>query len=239
MLYSVGLGPGGKNYMTPRAAEVLEKCDLIVGYTAYIELIKNDFKNSKFYSTPMKKEIDRCLYAVEQAEKGLDVAVVCSGDSGIYGMAGLLYQLCEGRNVKIEVVSGVTAAVSGAALLGAPIAHDFAVISLSDLLTPYDMIMKRVELCAKADMVIVIYNPSSIKRAEYLKNACDIVLKYRKKDTICGYVKNIGRQGEVSRILSLEKLRDTQVDMFTTVFIGNSTTLDIQGKMVTPRGYDV
>ncbi len=239
MLYTVGLGAGGKNTMTPRAIEVIEKCDLVVGYTVYIDLIKNDFKHCKFYSTPMKKEVDRCKYAVEKAEQGLNVAVICSGDSGIYGMAGLLFQLCSNKNIDIEVVPGITAAISGAALLGAPIAHDFAVISLSDLLTPYELIMKRIDACSSVDMVIVIYNPSSKKRGNYLKNACDIMLKYKSKDTVCGYVKNIGREGESYFVTTLERLRDYNADMFTTVFIGNSKTLNIKGKMVTQRGYDI
>lgn len=237
MLYAVGLGAGGKNTMTPRAIEVIENCELVVGYTVYIDLIKDDFKNCRFYSTPMKQEVDRCKYAVSQAEKGINVAVVCSGDSGIYGMAGLLYQLCENKNIEIETIPGITAAISGAALLGAPVSHDFAIISLSDLMTPYDLIMKRIEACSSADMAIVLYNPSSNKRADYLKSACDIMLKYKQADTVCGYVRNIGREGEEYKVLSLEKLRSKQVDMFTTVFIGNRSTLNINGKMVTPRGY--
>lgn len=239
MLYAVGLGAGGKATMTPRAIEVIEKCDLVVGYTVYVDLIKNDFVHCQYYSTAMKKEVDRCSYAVKKAEQGLEVAVICSGDSGVYGMAGLLFQLCKNKDIEIEVVPGITAAISGGALLGAPVAHDFAVISLSDLLTPYDLIMKRIEACSMADMVIVIYNPSSRKRKDYLKNACDIMLKYKTEDTICGYVQNIGREGERCVVTTLAKLRKTEVDMFTTVFIGNSKTLNIKGRMVTPRGYEL
>ena len=237
MIYAVGLGAGGINTMTPRAVEVVKSCDLVVGYTVYIDLIKNDFKNCQFYSTPMTKEVDRCRYAVKKAEEGFNVAVVCSGDSGVYAMASLIYELCMDNNLEIEVVPGITAAISGGAILGAPISHDFAVISLSDLLTPYELIMKRIEACAMSDMVIVLYNPSSKKRSDYLKNACDIILRYKSPNTICGYVKNIGRVGESYRVLSLSELRDTQTDMFTTVFIGNVNTLNIKGKMVTPRGY--
>lgn len=237
MLYAVGLGSGGKNTMTPRAIEVVQKCDIVVGYSVYIDLIKDDFKASIFYSTPMTKEVDRCKYAIDRALEGKNVAVVCSGDSGIYAMAGLLFELCEDKDIEIEVVPGITAAISGAALLGAPLTNDFAVISLSDLLTPYDTIMKRIEACASADMNIVLYNPSSKKRFDYLKKACDIMLKYKDKSTICGYVKNINRQGQQINILSLEQLRNTEVDMFTTVFVGNSNTVNINGKMVTRRGY--
>lgn len=237
MLYAVGLGAGGKSSMTPRAIDIIEKCDLVVGYSVYVDLIKNDFKNCSYYSTAMTKEIDRCAYAVKKAEEGLEVAVISSGDSGVYGMASLLFQLCRNKDIEIEVIPGITAAISGAAALGAPIAHDFAVISLSDLLTPYELIMKRIEACSMADMVIVIYNPSSKKRRDYLKNACDIMLKYRSEATICGYVRNIGRKGESCFITTLAKLRDINTDMFTTVFIGSSRTLNIKGKMVTPRGY--
>ncbi|MGN1317744.1 MAG: precorrin-3B C(17)-methyltransferase [Lachnospirales bacterium] len=239
MLYAVGLGAGGKTTMTPRAIEVIENCDLVVGYTTYIELIKNDFKNANFFETPMTKEVERCSFAVEKALEGLDVCVVSSGDSGVYGMASLLYELCKDYDIEIEVVCGITAAISGASLLGAPINHDFAIISLSDLLTPLNLIMKRIEACAMADMPIVIYNPSSKKRADYLKKACDIILKYQKEDTVCGYVKNISRKGEEAKVLTLSKLRDFNADMFTTVFIGNSTTINIKGKMVTPRGYKI
>ncbi len=239
MLYAVGLGAGGKATMTPRAIEVIEKCDLVVGYSVYVDLIKNDFTHCEYYSTAMKKEVDRCAYAVKKAEQGFEVAVICSGDSGIYGMAGLLFQLCENNNIEIEVVPGITAAISGGALIGAPINHDFAVISLSDLLTDYELIIKRIEACSMADMVIVIYNPSSRKRKDYLKNACDIMLKYKSENTVCGYVRNIGREGEHFFVTTLEKLRNTETDMFTTVFIGNSKTLNIKGKMVTPRGYDL
>lgn len=237
MLYAVGLGSGGKNTMTPRAIEVVQKCDIVVGYSVYIDLIKDDFKASIFYSTPMTKEVDRCKYAIDRALEGKNVAVVCSGDSGIYAMAGLLFELCEDKDIEIEVVPGITAAISGAALLGAPLTNDFAVISLSDLLTPYDIIMKRIEACASADMNIVLYNPSSKKRFDYLKKACDIMLKYKEESTICGYVKNIERQGQQIKILSLKQLKNTNVDMFTTVFVGNSNTVNINGKMVTRRGY--
>ena len=173
-----------------------------------------------------------------KAEEGLEVVLVCSGDSGIYGMAGLVYELAQKR-VQIKVISGVTAASSGAAILGAPLSHDFAVISLSDCMTPWELIKKRVRAAADSDMVMCIYNPSSRRRAGYLKEACEIVSKIQSPDTICGYVKNIGRDNEKAEILTLKELAECDVDMFTTVYIGNSHTKVIDGRMVTPRGYKV
>ncbi|MDF3002283.1 MAG: cobJ, partial [Bacillota bacterium] len=196
--------------------------------------------HKKLLSTPMKKEAERCRMAVEEALKGQTVAMVCSGDAGVYGMAGLMYEVSQQYDpVEIEIISGITAACSGAAVLGAPLIHDFAVISLSDLLTPWERIEKRIECAAMADFVICLYNPSSHKRKDYLQKACDIILKHRANDNLCGYVRNIGREGESATLLTLNKLRDAQVDMFTTVFIGNSQTKEINGKMVTPRGYRI
>ncbi len=240
-LYVVGIGPGSREGMTLAAARVLESCDIIAGYTVYTELLARYYPDKEYYSTPMKQETERCRWALLQAAKGRRICVVCSGDAGIYGMAGLLYQLREGmveaRDVEIHIVPGVTAAVSGAALLGAPLAHDFAVISLSDLLTPARTIWNRIRCAAMGDMVICLYNPSSRKRADYLRKACDIVLEYQSPKTVCGLAKNTGRDGESVEILSLSRLRETQTDMFTTVYIGNSGTMLLSGKMVTPRGY--
>lgn len=175
---------------------------------------------------------------MDEAMKGSTVAMVCSGDAGIYGMAGLLYEMGQGYpEVELEVVPGITAANGGAAVLGAPLMHDFAVISLSDLLTPWEKIEKRIRGAAMADFVICLYNPSSRKRADYLKKACEYILEYQSPDTVCGYVRNIGREGEDAHILTLSELKDTEVDMFTTVYIGNSQTRNVDGKMVTPRGY--
>ena len=237
-IYVVGLGPGAGDQMTVQAKKVLDACPVIIGYTVYIDLVRPLFPEKQFLSTPMRKEADRCKMAFEEVKKGVDVAMVCSGDSGIYGMAGLIYEI--GRDypeIGIEIVPGITAASGGAAVLGAPLMHDFAVISLSDLLTPWELIEKRLCAAAEADFVICLYNPSSKKRADYLQKACDILLQYRDAGNICGYVKNIGREGEAYQILSLKELRDTKVDMFTTVFIGNSRTMELNGRMVTPRGY--
>lgn len=235
----VGLGPGAGRDLTGRAREALERADLIVGYTAYIALIREDFPEKEMMSTGMRREVDRCRAAVEAAASGRDVAMVCSGDSGIYGMAGLIYEVAqEYPPIDIEVVPGITAACGGAAVLGAPLTHDFAVVSLSDLLTPWDKIALRLECAAKGDFVLCLYNPASHSRPDHLKRACDILMAAGKSpDTICGYVQNIGREGEQGTITTLGALRDTQVDMFTTVFIGSTQTKLLGGKMVTPRGY--
>lgn len=237
-VYVVGLGPGAGEQMTVRAEKILEACPVILGYTVYIDLVREQYPEKKFLSTPMKQEVKRCQMAFEEAVKGQDVAMVCSGDAGVYGMAGLIFEIGkEYPSIQIEVVPGITAASGGAAVLGAPLMHDFAVISLSDLLTPWETIEKRLHAAGMADFVICLYNPSSKKRADYLQKACDILLQYRDVGNICGYVKNIGREGETYQILSLKELRDTKVDMFTTVFIGNSRTMELNGRMVTPRGY--
>jgi precorrin-3B C17-methyltransferase len=238
MLYIVGIGCGSAEGMTGEAREAIERSSLIVGYTVYNELLRPVFPDKKYHETGMRQEKERVIFALEQAACGLDVSLVCSGDAGVYGMACLAYELAENyRNVQIKVIAGVTAALSGAALLGSPLTNDFAVISLSDLLTPWEVIEKRVEGAAIGDLAIAIYNPMSHKRTENLRKACDIILKYRDADTPCGIASNIGREGENCRILTLGELKDSVVDMFTTVFIGSSATRIINGKLVTPRGY--
>lgn len=237
-IYVIGLGPGGTEQCTARALAALEECDVLAGYTVYIELIAEHFPAKKLLSTPMKREEERCRLAIEEALAGHVVGMVCSGDAGVYGMAGLIYELSqEYAPLEIEVVPGVTAACSGAAVLGAPLTHDFAVVSLSDLLTPWELIEKRLDCAAQAGFVLCLYNPASKKRADYLQKACDIVLRHRAGSAVCGIVQNIGREGESGRVLTLAALRDTPVDMFTTVFIGSEETKNIAGKMVTPRGY--
>ncbi|MBR5165183.1 MAG: precorrin-3B C(17)-methyltransferase [Ruminococcus sp.] len=237
MLYVVGIGAGSREGMTIAAQIAIERSELIVGYTKYVELVKRIFSHKEYAATGMTQEPERVELALKEAENR-NVALVCSGDPQLYGMAGLAYELSEKYpETEIEVVAGVTAAFSGGAVLGSPLTHDFAVISLSDLLTPADKIRKRLECAAECDMVIVLYNPSSKKRADHLQKACDIILEHRSAETVCGYVRNIGRDGQESRILTLAELRDTPVDMFTTVYIGNSETKITGGKMVTPRGY--
>ncbi len=237
-IYVVGIGPGAYEKMTIEAARVLEKCQVIIGYTVYIDLVKEHFADKKFMSTPMKKEKERCILAFEEASKGQEVAMICSGDAGIYGMAGLMFELSQNYpDTEINVIAGVTAATGGAAVLGAPLIHDFCLISLSDLLTPWELIEKRLRDAAHGDFVVCLYNPSSIKRRDYLQKACDIMMEFKSPATVCATVANIGRDGEQMKLMSLKELRDAEVDMFTTVFVGNSQTRELNGKMVTPRGY--
>lgn len=234
----VGIGPGNYENMTIKADNALKNCDVIIGYNVYVDLVKERYADKEFLTTPMTQETKRCQIALDIARSGKTVCVVCSGDSGIYGMAALIYEL-RGEETKpqIEVISGITAASSGAAILGAPLTHDFAVISLSDRLTPWEKIEKRLEYAAIADLSIVLYNPASKGRPEHLRKACDILLKYLPKNRPCGIAQNIGRDGENARILSLEELRDTKADMFCTIFIGNDMTEIIGTNMITPRGY--
>lgn len=234
-LYVVGIGPGNPDSMTFRAKQAIDTAEVIAGYSTYIDLIRPLFPNKEYLVTAMRQETARCQMAIECA-KTRPTAMVSSGDAGVYGMASLLFELAEGQ-VDIEVIPGVTAALSGAACLGAPLGHDFAVISLSDLLTPWETIEKRLRLAAQADFCIAIYNPASHKRADYLRRASGILLECASGDTICGVVRNIERDGEECHILTLKELADFPADMFTTVFIGNSKTRVIAGHMVTPRGY--
>ena len=237
-LYVVGIGPGSYENMTVRAQEALKESDILIGYTVYIDLVKEHFPDKEMLTTGMRKEVERCELALEKAAEGKDVAMICSGDAGVYGMSGLIEELAvKYEGVEVETIPGVSAVLSGAAILGAPLMHDFAVISLSDLMTPWEKIEKRLECAAEADFVICLYNPSSHKRHDYLQKACDLVLKHQSPETVCGIARNIGREGESTEILTLKELRDTEVDMFSTVFMGNSQTKKIGDKMVTPRGY--
>lgn len=239
-VYVVGLGPGDEIYLTGQARRALEDAEVLCGYTVYVALASRLFPEKETYTTPMRQELDRCRWALETAAAGRTVALVCSGDAGVYGMAGPVLQLApEHPEVDVEVIPGVTAALSGAAALGAPIGHDFCVISLSDLLTPWEMIEKRLRCAAEGDLSICLYNPASRKRRDYLKRACDILMDAGAgPERVCGWVRNIGRQGEESRLLTLAELREAELDMFTTVFIGSSTTLAEHGRMITPRGYE-
>ncbi|MDR1532760.1 MAG: precorrin-3B C(17)-methyltransferase [Clostridiales bacterium] len=238
MLYVVGIGPGNAENMTMACRAALERADVIAGYNKYVELVAPLYPHKPTVATGMKKEAERCRAALELAAEGKNAALVCSGDAGVYGMAGLVLELAvDFPAVEVEIVSGVTAALAGAALLGAPLAHDFCVISLSDLLTPWELIEKRLRSAAEADFCIALYNPASRKRADYLKQACEILFEQKGADTICGIARNIGRDGERAEITTLGELGGIAVDMFTTVFVGNSQTKIVNGKMVTPRGY--
>ena len=238
VVYVVGLGPGEPFYMTQQAANTLESVDAICGYKVYLDLIRDEFPCEEYYATGMTQEIDRCRWALEKARTGKRVALVCSGDSGIYGMAALVYELRgESQEPEIQVVPGLTAACSGGAVLGAPLTHDFAVISLSDRLTPWETIEKRLDCAAAADLTIALYNPASHGRPDHVKRACDILLRRLPEDRLCGIVRNIGRDGQSRRILTLAELREAEVDMFCTVFIGNSAAKTVAGQLITPRGY--
>lgn len=237
-IYVVGMGPGEENLMTAQAKNVLEQSDVIIGYPVYLELLGKRFHEKELLSTPMRKEVERCRMCYEKAMEGKKVSLICSGDAGVYGLASLMYELGkEYSECEIEVIPGVTAALSGAAVLGAPLNHDFCVISLSDLLTPWEQIEKRLIAAAQGDFAIALYNPSSRRRKDYLQKACDILLQYAEGDRACGYVENIGRDGTKQNVCRLSELRDREVNMFTTVFIGNSQSEIIDGKLVTKRGY--
>lgn len=238
-LFVVGLGPGGVEQMTKRAYDALKSCDVIAGYNVYVNLIKEDFKEKEFLSNGMRKEVDRCKLALDEALKGKTVAMISSGDAGVYGMASPVLELAQDYpDVAVEVVPGLTAALSGGAVLGAPLAHDFCVISLSDRLTPWEVIEKRLACAAQGDFCAALYNPSSKGRPDYLQKAVRILRANGKADdTVCGLVRNIGREGQSARVLTLAELENTPVDMFTTVYIGNSNTRALSGRMVTPRGY--
>lgn len=248
ILKIVGIGPGKYELLTVEAAEALKICDCIIGYDVYIDLVKEHFPGKEFISTPMRQEEKRCRLALEEVLKGKNVAFICSGDAGVYGMAGLMYEVAaeyekshEGETLQISVIPGITAALSGSAILGSPLIHDFAVISLSDLMTPWETIEKRLECAAAADFCIVLYNPMSHKRKDYLLKACNILMKSIPESRPCAWAKNIGRKGEEKKVLTLKELSESQLDMFTTVFIGNSSTKIIkvcgEEKLITPRGY--
>ena len=239
MVCAVGIGPGDRTQMTAQAMEMLRRADLIVGYKTYVDQIRPVFPDKEYAVSGMRHEISRIREALEEAAKGKTVAVISSGDASVYGMGGLLWELSEQYDVDVECVAGITAALSGGAVLGAPLGHDFTCISLSDLLTPWDLIRRRLELAAEGDFVIALYNPSSRTRQHRYEEACRILLEHRPGDTVCGWCRNIGRQGEEWKVCTLRELEQQPVDMLTTVFIGNSRTRVIRGRMVTPRGYEL
>ncbi|MCR5107674.1 MAG: precorrin-3B C(17)-methyltransferase [Lachnospiraceae bacterium] len=241
-LYIIGIGPGNSDELTFRAVKALKDSGIICGYDKYIGFIRDSFSGKEFYSTPMKQETERCLYAIGKAsDEGKTVSIVSGGDPGVYGMAGLVYELLErdDKDTEVEVIPGISASLAGGAVLGAPLMNDFVTISLSDQLTPWEVIERRLNAAGMGDFTVCIYNPMSHLRRDNLKKACDILLKYKDKNTVCGYVRNIGREGESSRLISLSELRDEELDMSSTVFIGEAGTRIINGKMVTERGYGI
>lgn len=236
MISVIGIGPGGKQGMTLQAIAAIEKAEVIVGYTTYIRLIEDLIKDKHVVVNGMRAEVERCQEAIDIARTGKHVAVISSGDAGVYGMAGLVYELSNGKD-DIEVIAGVTASSAAAAILGAPLMHDFCNISLSDLMTPFDKIMKRIEASASADFVICLYNPRSKGRKDHLKNAMEIIGRIQGLDVPVGLVKDAGRVGETVNYTTVGTLDENLVDMTTVVVIGNSQTRMIAGKMITPRGY--
>ncbi len=241
MVFAVGLGPGDADLTTPRALAALERAELVAGYSRYVERIAPFIQGKRVISTGMTKEVERCEAALREASKGLRVAMVCSGDAGIYGMAGLLIELVERveayRGIEIEVVPGVTAANAAAASLGAPLMNDFAVISLSDLLTPNDLIIKRLKAAAESDMVVALYNPRSNSRHELFDKALEIFNASLGGKGVFGLVRNACGKDETKLCGKLDELPVERVDMSTVVIIGNSQTEILGGKLVTKRGY--
>ena len=238
-LYLIGIGPGDMACMTEEARRAIGRADVLCGYTVYVDLVKPFYPEKEVFTTPMTREIERCNRAVELASSGKSVAMLCSGDAGVYGMAGPVIELADGHpEVDVTVIPGVTAALSGAAVLGAPLMNDFCVISLSDRLTPWETIEKRLRCAGEGGFSVCLYNPSSRTRSGYLSRACGILLESRDPETACGWVRNIGRAGQEKKLLTLAELAEEQVDMFTTVFIGGEGARVIGGRLVTPRGYE-
>ncbi|MFR0019489.1 MAG: precorrin-3B C(17)-methyltransferase [Paraclostridium sp.] len=240
MIYVIGIGPGSKDMMTVEAIEAMKNSDVIVGYKTYINLVTEFIKDKEVVQNGMRQEIDRCKQAVEIAKQGKNVAVISSGDAGIYGMAGLILELTtQEEDIKVKVVPGVTASIGAAAILGAPIMHDFCHISLSDLLTPWEVIEKRLRLAAEADFVICLYNPRSKGRSEHLNKAFKIMSEFKDVKTPVGIVKDVGREKEEKFVCTFETMDFERVDMTTMVIIGNKSTFIHGDLMITPRGYNI
>ncbi len=242
-LYVVGIGPGSHEDMTPRALNAIQNADTIVGYNTYIKLIASLIEGKKVIGTAMMQEVDRCKMAIEEAKTKERVAVVSSGDAGVYGMAGLILELAlklpKNERPEAEIIAGVSAVNAAAAVLGAPLMHDFAVISLSDLLTPWELIKKRAAAAAQADFVVALYNPKSKKRIEQIEQIRTIMLEHKSPQTPVGIVRAASRDGQSMTISDLENFTKEPIDMFSLVIIGNSKTFSQEGFMITPRGYEV
>ncbi|MCM1990543.1 precorrin-3B C(17)-methyltransferase [Oceanirhabdus seepicola] len=235
-LYVIGIGPGGLEHMTIKAKKTIEESDIVVGYTKYLKMVEPLLEGKETYATGMRGEEDRCKKAIELAQDKV-VSVISTGDSGIYGMAGLILQL--DNNANVEIIPGVTASSSAASVLGAPLMHDNCNISLSDLMTPYEAIKKRVKLAAEGDFVISLYNPRSKGRPQYLKECLDIVREYRDGNTPIGVVRNALRDDQSVHISTLGNFDEEIVDMMSIVVIGNSNTYIENGRIITPRGYKI
>ena len=236
-IYVVGIGPGKKENMTFRAYEAMEKSDIIVGYKTYVDLVKEYYPEKEMKSSAMTKEVDRCTEVLELARQGKTVSLISSGDAGVYGMAGIMLEIAD-EDMEVEVIPGITATNAAAAIVGAPIMHDYATISLSDLLTDWELIKKRLELAAQGDFVVSIYNPKSRGRVTQIEEAREIMMKYKPKSTPVAIVRNAGREDERYILTTLEEMLNHEIDMLTIVLIGNSNTFIKNGKIITPRGYE-
>ena len=241
MIYVIGIGPGCRDLMTQEAISAMEDAEVIVGYKTYIKLVEDFVKDKEVVQNGMRKEVDRCQDAIDIAKTGKKVAVISSGDAGIYGMAGLILELITKQelDIPVKVVPGVTASIGAAAVLGAPIMHDFCHISLSDLMTPWEVIEKRLRLAAEADFVICLYNPRSKGRSEHLANAFKIMGEFKDGSTPVGIVKDVGREDQEKFICTFDTMDFEKVDMTTMVIIGNKSTYIHDDLMLTPRGYTV
>lgn len=236
-LYVIGIGPGGLEHMTLKAKQAIEESNIVVGYNKYIDMIKPLVEDKELFSTGMRGEEARCRKALELSKENNTVALISTGDSGIYGMAGLILQMQEGESV--EIIPGVTASSAAGSVIGAPLMHDNCNISLSDLMTPYDLIKKRVRNAADADMIISLYNPRSKGRPHYLREAIEIINEYRELNTPVAVVRHALRDGQEYKLFTLENFDEEVVDMFSIVIVGNSQSFIKNGKFITPRGYDV
>ncbi|AHJ12822.1 MULTISPECIES: precorrin-3B C(17)-methyltransferase [Sulfurospirillum] len=236
-IYVVGIGPGSLEHLSFRAYHVLKEVNVIIGHKTYVNLVKEYFPEKVFIKSGMKREVERCLETLEIAKSGKSVALISSGDAGVYGMAGIMLEIALDNGFNVEIIPGITSANASASVVGAPIMHDHATISLSDLLTDWELIKKRVDLASQGDFVISFYNPKSKSRLTQIAEAREIMLKHKNKDTVVAIVRNTGREGENHVLTSLENMLEHEIDMFTTVIVGNSKTFIKENKMITPRGY--
>ena len=240
VIYVVGIGPGGSETITPEAMKILQYCDVIAGYEKYVDMVRCFVPGKIIFTSKMTHELDRCEWSLMFArDYGKNVALISSGDSGVYGMAGLMLEVASGTGIDVKIIPGITAANSCAAVLGAPLMNDYVAISLSNYLTDWCVIERRLIYACKGDFVICLYNPASSKRPDNFKKACDVIMRYYKRATPAGYVRNIGREGETHEVMTLSEIRNCDIDMLCTVIIGNSQTYILDGKMITPRGYNL
>lgn len=238
-LYVIGIGPGGEEHFTKKCVDALNECEVIVGYKPYLNYVDKYIGDKEVFTSGMRGELERCKAAIDFAISGKTTAIISTGDAGLYGMAGPIFELSEGMDLEIEVIPGVTSAFSAASELGAPVMHDVAFISLSDLMTPWELILNRVELASQGDFVIGLYNPKSKERVEHLNEAVQVMLKHKNGKTPVGIVRNSGRPDTKITITTLDSINFDEIDMKTVLIIGNKATYVEEGYMITPRGYDI